>query len=74
MILSDDGCVHTKGTMPEIMADFTGAIKAVYELLIKEGYTDDFARQSIAHAGQLAFMSDEELEDALEKIREMIND
>lgn len=78
MILSDDGCVHTKGTMPEILADFTGAIKAVYELLIENGYDDDFARQSIAHAGRYAFMSDKELteqaEKADERIRELLND
>lgn len=78
MILSDDGRVHTKGTMPEILADFTGAIKAVYELLIDEGYDDDFARKSIANAGRLAFMSDKELkeqaENADERIRELLND
>ena len=71
MIKADRENVQIEGMTSIICAELAGIVKAVYETLAEE-YDDDFARKTIARAGQVAFMSDEELNKALEeKIKEM---
>lgn len=72
MIKADRENVQIEGMTSIICAELAGIVKAVYETLT-EKYDDDFARKTIARAGQVAFMSDEELNKALEeKIKEMV--
>lgn len=73
MIVVTNGMVSIGDvTMPRMMAEFTEVIKSVYEVLIENGYSDDFARETIAHAGRLAFMTDEEVtKDVQEKTKEL---
>ena len=71
MIKADRENVQIEGMTSIICAELAGIVKAVYETLAEE-YDDDFARKTIAKAGQLAFMSDEELDKAVEeKIKEI---
>ncbi len=71
MIKADRENVQIEGMTSLICAELAGIVKAVYETLA-EKYDDDFARKTIAKAGQIAFMSDEELDKALEeKIKEI---
>ena len=66
MIKADKGIVQIEGATPTVCADLSGIVRAVYEVL-SEQYDDDFAREMIAKAGQIAFMSDEEMDKAVEE-------
>ena len=71
MIKADRENVQIDGMTSIICAELTSIVKAVYETLT-EKYDDDFARETIARAGQIAFMSDDELDKAVEeKIKEI---
>ena len=65
MIKADRENVQIEGMTSIICAELAGIVKAVYESLA-ERYDDDFARETIAKAGQIAFMSDEEMDKVLE--------
>ena len=67
MIKANRGIIQIEGTMPTVCAEFSGVIKAIYEMLLENGVEDDFARETIAHAGRLAFMSDEDIDKAVEE-------
>lgn len=71
MIKAERENIQIEGMTSIICAELAGIVKVVYELLA-EVYDDDFARKTIARAGQIAFMSDEELDKVLEeKIKEL---
>lgn len=61
MIKADNGIIRIEGDTIDVCADLSGIVSAVYEVLSKQ-YDDDFAREAIARAGQVAFMSDEEMD------------
>lgn len=61
MIKADNGIIRIEGDTIDVCADLSGIVSAVYEVLSKQ-YDDDFARKAIARAGQVAFMSDEEMD------------
>lgn len=67
MIKTNKGIVQIEGHIPAVCAELSNAIKAVYELIIEEGYDDDFAKETIAKIGRLAFMSEKELDKAVEE-------
>lgn len=72
MIKADRENIQIEGMTSIICAELAGIVRAVYETLA-EKYDDDFARKAIARAGQLAFMTEEEMNKALEeKIKEMV--
>lgn len=72
MITSVNGEVAiTNATLPEVMAEFTGIIRAVYDCAIDAGLHDKEVRQAIAHAGRLAFMSDEEMVDHIKELEDI---
>lgn len=68
MIHATEGYVKIEGTLPEIMADFTRVIEAFYETVSRD-LGDTFAREVIVKAGQLAFMTDEEMQEEHERIK-----
>lgn len=67
MIKANKGIIQIEGNTATVCADLSGIVKAVYEVLIENGVDDDFARELIAKAGQIAFMSDEEVDKAVEE-------
>lgn len=77
MIKADRENIQIEGATPTVCADLSGIVRAVYEVL-SEQYDDDFARKTIAKAGQIAFMSDEEMDKAVEEkikeIKEMVEE
>lgn len=75
MIKADRENIQIGGTIFIICAELAGIVNVVYASLA-EKYDDDFARKTIAKAGQMAFMSDEELnkaaEEKIKEIKEMV--
>ena len=74
MIVSDNGGVCINGAVYEVLADFTSIIKGVYNSLIEGGYPDSVARETIAHAGKLAFASNDEIEAEAEEAKRRIKE
>ena len=70
MIVVDGGSTILQGTGKEVLAGLTCAIKHVRETLAKDN-DEETARELIAFAGMLAFMSDDEL-DADSKTKKQI--
>ena len=67
MIKAENGMVSLNGDEMQLLADFTGIIKGMKEMLKELGYDDEEVADRIAYAGQLAFMSDEELHNESKK-------
>ena len=65
MIKSERGKVNVRGSVAEILADFTAVIRAIRDMLMEE-LTEEEARQ------ELAFKTDEEIKEETEKNRAMI--
>lgn len=53
MIKTQHGCTSIKGTEPEIMADFSSVVKALYKGL-RENYSEDETNARIAYAYERA--------------------
>ena len=71
MIRASNGMVSLSGDEMELLADFTGIIKGMKEMLKEHGYDDEGVADRIAYAGKIAFMSEEELyNEAKKKINE----
>lgn len=73
MIISDRAEVRIDGDLASVLSGLTVAIKAVYDAQVKHGFTEKEAKENIAFAGKLAFMTDKELNvsaDEREKIIE----
>lgn len=77
MIKAENGMVSLNGDEMQLLADFTGIIKGMKEMLKELGYDDEEVADRIAYAGQLAFMSEEELKSETKKkiseIEELLN-
>lgn len=77
MIKAENGMVSLNGDEMQLLADFTGIIKGMKEMLKELGYDDEEVADRIAYAGQLAFMSEEELYNESKKkikaIEELLN-
>lgn len=72
MIISDRGEVITGGDLPSVLSDLTVAIKAVYAAQVNHGLTEKEAKENIASAGKLAFMTDKELNDSADEREKII--
>lgn len=77
MIKAENGMVSLNGDEMQLLADFTGIIKGMKEMLKELGYDDEEVADRIAYAGKLAFMSEEELYNESKKkikaIEELLN-
>lgn len=77
MIKAENGMVSLNGDEMQLLADFTGIIKGMKEMLKELGYDDEEVADWIAYAGKLAFMSEEELYNESKKkikaIEELLN-
>lgn len=77
MIKAENGMVSLNGDEMQLLADFTGIIKGMKEMLKELGYDDEEVADRIAYAGKLAFMSEEELNNETKKkikaIEELLN-
>ena len=65
MIKANKGMIQIEGSTPTVCAELSGIVKALYEIL-EDQFGDDIARETIAKAGQIAFMTEEEMDKALE--------
>lgn len=77
MIKAENGMVSLNGDEMQLLADFTGIIKGMKEMLKELGYDDEEVADWIAYAGKLAFMSEEELNNETKRkikaIEELLN-
>lgn len=64
MIKADKGIVQIEGSTFIVCAELSGIVKALYEIL-EDQFGDDIARETIAKAGQIAFMTEEEMDKAV---------
>lgn len=71
MIKSERGKVNVRGSVAEILADFTAVIRAIRDMLM-EDLTEEEAREEIAFCQELAFKIDEEIKEETEKTKAMI--
>ncbi len=70
MIKCDNGAVHISGSKSRVLAELASIIKGIYVVMVDEcKMTDQEAREEIANAGRLAFMSDDEV---IEEIMRML--
>lgn len=73
MIKCKEGQLYIKGSMPEIMADFStivyGIRKEVHKLLGEEA-----VKIVLKDALEMGFMSDEEIQEGLEKLKKEMED
>ena len=66
MIKANKGMIQIEGSTPTVCAELSGIVKALYEIL-EDQFGDEIARETIAKAGQVAFMTDEEMDKAVEE-------
>ena len=66
MIFAETGHVTIKGNGIEVMADATCILRSIYQIF-SDKYGKEIANEKIVEIGRLAFMTDEELREALEK-------
>lgn len=71
MIKSERGKVNVRGSVAEILADFTAVIRAIRDMLM-EDLTEEEAREEIADCQELALKSDEEIKEEIEREKAMI--
>lgn len=71
MIKSERGKVNVRGSVAEILADFTAVIKVVKDMLM-EIMPEEEAREEIADCQELALKSDEEIKEEIEREKAMI--
>lgn len=70
MIKCDNGAVRISGSRGRVLAELALIIKGIYDVMVNEcEMTDQEAREEIANAGRLAFMSADEV---IEEIMKMI--
>ena len=75
MIKVNNGDVRIKGNMPEIMADFSTITNAMYEMLIKEDFTEEDAKERLEEAFESGFLDAEELlKSALKELPDILED
>lgn len=68
MIKCENGDIRMEGSTGQLLAEFTSIIRGVYEFLTDQcEMTDQEAREEIAYAGKIAFMSEEEILDEIVK-------
>lgn len=67
MIKAENGMIRIEGGETTILADLTAIIKGVKLAMLSENHTEEEALDRIAYAGKLAFMSEEELIEELER-------
>ena len=67
MIKAENGMIRIEGGETTILADLTAIIKGVKLAMLSENRTEEEALDRIAYAGKLAFMSEEELIEELER-------
>lgn len=67
MIKAENGMISLNGDEMQLLADFTGIIKGMKEMLKELGYDDEEVADRIAYAGKLAFMDEDELIEELER-------
>lgn len=68
MIISNNGRTQLSGTMITLLAEFTSIIKSMRQFLAEE-ISENFADSMIELAGRHAYMTNEELEKAVEEIK-----
>ena len=66
MIFAENGHVTIKGNGIEVMADATCILHGIHQIF-SDKYGKEIANEKIVEIGRLAFMTDEELREALEK-------
>lgn len=71
MIKSERGKVNVRGSVAEILADFTAVIKVVKDMLM-EIMPEEEVREEIADCQELALKSDEEIKEEIEREKAMI--
>lgn len=67
MIFVENGRVKIDGTCIEIMADATCILRVVYQTL-SDVYGKEITNEKLVEMGRLAVMTDEELDEELEKM------
>lgn len=72
MIISDRAEVRIDGDLPSVLSDLSAAIKAVYAAQVDHGLTEKEAKENIAFAGKLAFMTDKELKVSADERKKII--
>ena len=66
MIFAEDGHVKIKGNEIEVMADATCILFSIHQIF-SDKFGKEIANEKIVEIGRLAFMTDEELREALKK-------
>ena len=66
MIFSESGLVKIEGSGIEVIADATCILHCVYQMLSDE-YGKEMANETLVDIGRRAVMTDEELNEELEK-------
>ena len=73
MIISDNGRTQLHGTMVMLLAEFTSIIKSMRKFLTQE-ISEDFADIMIESAGRQAYMTEKELDEAIEQMKKEIEE
>ena len=69
MIKTKEGKTKLEGTAVDLLAEYSCITKDLYEVFVKNGFTEEQAKKDIQMAFDVAFCSKEEIE---EKLKESI--
>lgn len=74
MIKSKDGKGTMKGRPTTLLADYSSITKCLVEALVRNGVTEEEAREMVRYAHRLGLMTDEDIKkEAAEKTRILLN-
>jgi len=66
MIIAMDGAIRIEGDKSDVIAECTGVLHSIYEIMVeKEGV--DAANEQFVEIGRLAVMSEEDLENEINR-------
>lgn len=67
MIKIEDGTIELKGTVPSLMTDTTMILREIKEAAIKDGLSEEDAKDFIRKSIEVAFMTEEQLKEEATK-------
>lgn len=67
MIKFEDGTIELKGTVPSLMTETTMILREIKEAAIKDGLSEEDAKDFIRKSIENAFMTEEQLKEEVAK-------
>ena len=67
MIKFEDGTIELKGTVPSLMTEITMILREIKEAAIKDGLSEEGAKDFIRESIESAFMTKEQLKEDVAK-------